>query len=100
MEENEKDLIEINSIKEFVKDGRIDDAVKIIALYLGDSTEENYIDRLENIIELLMSLHGGRIVLRFLIRYPNSIASSAITSGSIRKVSAFSTAAFDRSILI
>ena len=67
MEENEKDLIEINSVKEFVKDGRIDDAVKIIAFYLGDSTEENYIDRLENIIELLLSLHGGRIVLRFLI---------------------------------
>ena len=34
MEENEKDLIEINSIKEFVKDSRIDDAVKLIALYL------------------------------------------------------------------
>ena len=67
MEENEKDLIEINSIKEFVKDSRIDDAVKLIALYLNDSTEENYIDRLENIIELLLSLHGGRIVLRFLI---------------------------------
>ncbi|MHA2037143.1 MAG: hypothetical protein ACW98X_11955 [Promethearchaeota archaeon] len=67
MEENEKDLIEINSIKEFVKDSRIDDAVKLIAFYLNDSTEENYIDRLENIIELLLSLHGGRIVLRFLI---------------------------------
>lgn len=67
MEENEKDLIEINSMKEFVKAGRIDDAVKLIALYLGDSTEENYIDRLENIIELLLSLHGGRVVLRFLI---------------------------------
>jgi hypothetical protein len=67
MEENEKDLIEINSMKEFVKAGRIDDAVKLIALYLGDSTEENYIDRLENIIELLLALHGGRVVLRFLI---------------------------------
>ena len=67
MEDNEKNLIEINSIKEFVKDSRIDDAVKLIALYLNDSTEENYIDRLENIIELLLSLHGGRIVLRFLI---------------------------------
>ncbi|MFW9822532.1 MAG: hypothetical protein ACFFE4_06340 [Candidatus Thorarchaeota archaeon] len=67
MEENEKNLIEINSIKEFVKDGRIDDAVKLIGLYLNDSTEENYIDRLENIIELLLSVHGGRTVLRFLI---------------------------------
>jgi len=67
MEKNEEDIIEINSIKDFVKDGRIDDAVKLIAFYLGDSTEENYIDRLENILELLLSIHGGRIVLRFLI---------------------------------
>ncbi|MHA1988170.1 MAG: hypothetical protein ACW98D_16160 [Promethearchaeota archaeon] len=67
MEENEKDFIEINSIRDFVKDSRIDDAVKLIALYINDSTEENYIDRLENIIEMLLSVHGGRIVLRFLI---------------------------------
>jgi hypothetical protein len=58
---------EINSIEEIVKEGRIDDAVKLIGLYLNDSTEENYIDRLENVIELLLSLHGGRTVLRFLI---------------------------------
>ncbi|MHA2008347.1 MAG: HEAT repeat domain-containing protein [Promethearchaeota archaeon] len=67
MEENKINEIEINSIKDFVKDGRLDDAVNLIALYLGDSTEENYIDRLENILELLLSLHGGRTVLRFLI---------------------------------
>ncbi|KKK45288.1 hypothetical protein LCGC14_0707000 [marine sediment metagenome] len=67
MEENVGKSTEIKSIEDFVKDGRIDDAVHLIALYLGDSTEDNYIDRLEDIIELLLSLHGGRIVLRFLI---------------------------------
>ncbi len=67
MSEEETNIAEIKSIKDFVKDGRIDDAVNIIALYLGDSTEENYIDRLENILEALLHLHGGRTVLRFLL---------------------------------
>ena len=67
MPESNQDNPEIKKIKDFVKDDRIDDAVKIIALYLGDSNQDNYLDRLENIIELLLSLHGGRIVLRFLI---------------------------------
>jgi len=67
MSEEETNIGEIKIIKDFVKDGRIDDAVNIIALYLNDSTEENYIDRLENILEALLSLHGGRTVLRFLL---------------------------------
>jgi hypothetical protein len=67
MVDNETEIAEIKTIKDFVKDGRIDDAVNIIALYLNDSTEEDYIDRLENIIETLLSLHGGRTVLRFLL---------------------------------
>ena len=67
MTEKEQLNPEITKIKDFVKDGRIDDAVNIIALYLGDSTQDDYLDRLENIIEMLLSLHGGRIVLRFLI---------------------------------
>ena len=67
MNDVEREPVEINNIKDFVKDGRIDDAVKIIALYLGDSTKDDYIDRLENILETLLSLHGGRTVLRFLI---------------------------------
>jgi len=67
MPDSTKDNPEIIKIKDFVNDNRIDDAVKIIALYLGDSNQDNYLDRLENIIELLLSLHGGRIVLRFLI---------------------------------
>ena len=67
MSKEENDISEIKTIKDFVKDGRIDDAVNIIALYLADSTEENYIDRLENILETLLSIHGGRTVLRFLL---------------------------------
>ena len=67
MSDSNKDNPEIIKIKAFVNDDRIDDAVKIIALYLGDSNQDNYLDRLENIIELLLSLHGGKIVLRFLI---------------------------------
>ncbi len=67
MSEEETNIGEIKTIKDFVKDGRIDDAVNIIALYLNDSTEENYIDRLENILETLLSLHGGRTLLRFLL---------------------------------
>ncbi len=58
---------EIKTIKDFVNDGRIDDAVKIIALYLADSKQDDYIERLENIIETLLALHGGKTVLRFLI---------------------------------
>ena len=61
------DSTEIKTIKDFVKDGRIDDAVKIIALYLGDSKHDDFIERLENIIETLLAIHGGRTVLRFLI---------------------------------
>ncbi|MFX0043050.1 MAG: hypothetical protein ACFE8L_09070 [Candidatus Hodarchaeota archaeon] len=71
MNEVNKNEQEIQYIKDFVKDGRIDDAVEKIAHYLSNSTEENYIERLENIIETLLPLHGGRTVLRFLIE--NSI---------------------------
>ncbi|MFX0009852.1 MAG: hypothetical protein ACFE9R_06025 [Candidatus Hermodarchaeota archaeon] len=67
MTERDQENPEIIKIRDFVKDGRIDDAVDIIALYLGDSTQDNYLNRLEDIIELLLSLHGGRTVLRFLI---------------------------------
>ena len=67
MSDKDQENPEITKIKDFVKDGRIDDAVKIIALYLGDSTQEDYIERLEDIIEMLLLLHGGQTVLRFLI---------------------------------
>ncbi|MFX1570095.1 MAG: HEAT repeat domain-containing protein [Promethearchaeota archaeon] len=67
MSDDEKISVEINQIKDFVKDGRFDDAVNIIALHLGDSSQVDYLNRLEDIIETLMTLHGGRTVLRFLI---------------------------------
>jgi len=67
MSKKDQNNPEITKIKDFVKDGRIDDAVKIIALYLGDSTKEDYIERLEDIIEMLLFLHDGQTVLRFLI---------------------------------
>ena len=65
--EKEQKNPEIIKIKDFINDKRFDDAVKIIALYLGDSTDENYLDRLEDLIETLLTLHGGRTVLRCLI---------------------------------
>ena len=64
---NEKQKME--QIKEFIGEGKIDDAVEKIALYLNQSTEKNYIERLENIIETISPLHGGRTVIRFLIEH-------------------------------
>jgi hypothetical protein len=65
--EKQQENPEISKIKDFMNDERFDDVVNIIALYLGDATDEDYLDRLEDIIETLMLLHGGRTVLRFLI---------------------------------
>jgi len=67
MNDTEKEVVEILQIKDFVKDGRFDDAVHTIGLYIGDANENEYLDRLENVIETLLTLHGGRTVLRFLI---------------------------------
>ncbi|MEJ2294867.1 MAG: hypothetical protein P8Y23_08860, partial [Candidatus Lokiarchaeota archaeon] len=67
MSEKQQENPEISKIKDFMNDERFDDVVNIIALYLGDATDEDYLDRLEDIIETLMLLHGGRTVLRFLI---------------------------------
>jgi hypothetical protein len=67
MNDTKNNGVEVNQIKDFVNDGRFDDAVKIIALYIGDATGQDYLERLEDIIETLLTLHGGRTVLRFLI---------------------------------
>ena len=64
MNETEKEPVELVQVKDFVKDGRFDDAANIIALYIGDAKEDNFLDRLENVIETLLTLHGGRTVLR------------------------------------
>ena len=50
MSEEKQGNPEIVKIKDFIRDDRFDDAVKIIALYLGDSTDNDYLDRLEEII--------------------------------------------------
>ena len=63
--ENNGELME--NIKELIKEGKIDAVVDIIGNYLNLSTEENYIQRLENIIEIVSPLHGGKTVIRFLI---------------------------------
>ncbi len=67
MNDIKKEPVELIQVKDFVKDGRFDDAVNIIALYIGDAKDDEFLDRLENVIETLLTLHGGRTVLRFLI---------------------------------
>jgi hypothetical protein len=67
MNDTEKEGVEIQQIRDFVNEGRFDDAVQIIALYIGDALQDKYLDRLEEVIEVLLILHGGRTVLRFLI---------------------------------
>lgn len=62
----DKDLVRV---KELVNEGRLDDAVKQIKTYLERINEDNYIDRMENMLETLVTLHGGRTVLRFLIEH-------------------------------
>ncbi len=63
--ENDDELME--KIKETIKEGKFDAAVDIIGNYLNLSTEENYIQRLDNIIEIVIPLHGCKTVFRFLI---------------------------------
>ncbi|MHA1724032.1 MAG: HEAT repeat domain-containing protein [Promethearchaeota archaeon] len=64
-----KDTKEMEDIQEIVKEGRIDDAVKKIGEYLNQSTEEDYIERMENVIETILKELAGRTVLRFLIEH-------------------------------
>ena len=63
--ENERE--ELEKIKALIDEGKIDPSVERISKYLNLSTEENYIERLEKIIETISPLHGGRTVIRFLI---------------------------------
>ncbi|MFX1394315.1 MAG: hypothetical protein ACFFAH_12180 [Promethearchaeota archaeon] len=68
MTETENENLEMENIKKIISEGRIDDAVDEISSYLNQSAE-NYIDRLENVIETVSPLHGGRTVIRFLIEH-------------------------------
>ena len=62
-EENEK----IEFIKTLVDQGRFDDAVDAIRTYLEEAEDEEKLNRLEELIEAILSIHGGKTVLRFLI---------------------------------
>ncbi len=69
MSEKNNELEEMEQIKLLIEDGKIDPAVEKITYYLNQSTEENYIERLEDIIETISPLLGGRTVIRFLIEH-------------------------------
>ena len=69
MTEDKRENQEIKAIKDFTNSGRIDEAVKTMALYFSNSTNENYLDRLERVLETLITMHGGRTVLRFAIEH-------------------------------
>ena len=65
--ENDEDLME--KIRVMTTEGKIDAVVDEIATYLNLSNEENYFERLENILETVSSVQGGRTVIRFLIEH-------------------------------
>ncbi len=69
--ENEQDKNEqdekIEYIKTLVDSGRFDDAVDAINKYLKQADGDEKLSRLENLIEAILSIHGGKTVLRFLI---------------------------------
>ncbi|MBD3213571.1 MAG: hypothetical protein GF311_13265 [Candidatus Lokiarchaeota archaeon] len=60
---------DLKIVKVLVNEGRLDDAVEEIKLYLENINENNYLDRMENVLETLVTLHGGRTILRFLIEH-------------------------------
>ncbi|TXT66969.1 MAG: hypothetical protein BAJALOKI1v1_220002 [Promethearchaeota archaeon] len=59
----------IEIIKELVNEGRIDDAVDAIRTYLHDPSSKEGLNKLEDILEAILSIHGGKTVLRFLIEH-------------------------------
>lgn len=71
MEDLRTDEILMEKVKKMTTEGKIDAVVQEIAKYLDQSNEENYIDRLENILETISSVIGGKTVIRFLLE--NSI---------------------------
>jgi len=60
---------EIRIVKDLINEGRLDQAVAEIKNYFEGTNEENYLDRMENVLETLLTLHGGKTVLRFLIEH-------------------------------
>ena len=65
----EKNSQEIEKIKDIIKEGKIDEAVKKISAYLNSATEENNNEYLENVIETVSTVHDGKIVIRLLIEH-------------------------------
>ena len=63
----EKNSQEMEKVKDIIKEGKIDEAVKMISAFLSLATEENYNERLENVIETVSTVRDGKIVIRFLI---------------------------------
>ena len=63
----ENNFPEIEKINDIIKEGKIDEAVKKISAFLNSATEENYNERLENVIEAVSTVRDGKIVIRFLI---------------------------------
>jgi hypothetical protein len=58
---------EIEAIKELVNKGEFDRAVERIRKYLEDTDKKESLNKLEDILEAILSIHGGKTVLRFLI---------------------------------
>ncbi|MGV9206290.1 MAG: hypothetical protein ACOC44_19970, partial [Promethearchaeia archaeon] len=56
----------LKNIKDIIEQGKMDEAVRQIGNYLNQA-ENDYIEKLEDIIERVSSIHGGTTVIRFLI---------------------------------
>ncbi len=67
MEKEQEKNNEIEKIKKLVNEGRLDDAVDAISKYLIDTDKKEDLNRLEEILEAILTIHGGKTVLRFLI---------------------------------
>ena len=67
MSEEDSQESEMEELKNLIKEGRIDDSVKFISTYLEHISEDDYIEKLENVLEVVLGIHGGRTVVRFLI---------------------------------
>ena len=63
---NPEDATLLKNIKDIIEQGRIDEAVSLIGEYLNKENED-YIKKLEDLLERISSVHGGDTVIRFLI---------------------------------
>ncbi len=68
MMEANSDSILMERIKTLVKEGKIEESGRACASYLNQTTSENFLSRLENIIEALSAIVGGKNVIKYLIK--------------------------------